>query len=104
MFHSREAPGMAPYLEPGTHFEVGDVLYIIEVMKMFTKVRAPFPGTADECLMADRDGVVVRQGDLLFRVTPDERAVAIDADAARRNVIGNTRRLARACAESFAGL
>ena len=104
MFHSREAPGMAPYLEPATHFEVGDVLYIIEVMKMFTKARATFSGTVDECLMADRDGVVVRQGDLLFRVTPDERAEAIDADAARRNVIENTRRLARACAESFAGL
>ena len=104
MFHCREAPGMAPYLEPGTHFEVGDVLYIIEVMKMFTKVRATFSGTMDECVMADRDGVVVRQGDLLFRVTPDERAETIDADAARRDVIENTRRLARACAESFAGL
>ena len=104
MFHSREAPGMAPYLEPGTRFEVGDVLYIIEVMKMFTKVRATFSGTVDESVMADQDGVVVRQGDLLFRVTPDERAEAIDKHAARRDVIENTRRLARACAESFAGL
>ena len=104
MFHSREAPGMAPYLEPGTHFAVGDVLHLIEVMKMFTKARATFSGTVDECVMADRDGIVVRQGDLLFRVTPDERAEAIDADAARRNVIENTRRLARACAGSFAGL
>ena len=104
MFHSREAPGMAPYLEPGTHFEVGDVLYIIEVMKMFTKVRAIFSATVDECLMTDRDGGVVRQGDLLFRVTPDERAETIDTDAARRNVIENTRRLALACAGSFAGL
>ena len=104
MFHSREAPGMAPYLEPGTRFEVGDGLYIIEVMKMFTKMRATFSGTVDECVMADRDGVVVRQGDLLFRVTPDERVEAIDADAARRHVIENTRRLARACAGSFSGL
>ncbi len=104
MFHSREAPGMAPYLEPGTRFEVGDTLYIIEVMKMFTKVRATFSGTVDECALADRDGAVVRQGDLLFRVTPDERAEAIDEDAARRNAVENTRRLARACAGSFAGL
>ena len=104
MFHSREAPSMAPYLEPGTRFEVGDTLYIIEVMKMFTKVRATFSGTVDECALTDRDGVVVRQGDLLFRVTPDERAEAIDEDAARRNVVENTRRLARVCAQSFAGL
>ena len=101
MFHSREAPGMAPYLEPGTHFEVGDTLYIVEVMKMFTKVHATFSGTVDECVMADRDGVVVRQGDLLFKVTPDERSESIDADAARRGVIENTRRIAQACAESF---
>ena len=104
MFHSREAPGMAPYLEPGTHFEVGDTLYIIEVMKMFTKVGATFAGTVDECAMSDRDGSVVRQGDLLFRVTPDERPETVDADAARRKVVENTRRLARACAGSFAGL
>ena len=104
MFHSREAPGMAPYLAPGTRFEVGDTLYIIEVMKMFTKVRATFAGTVDACVMADRDGVVVRQGDLLFRVTPDERAETTDPQAARRHVVENTRRLARACSESFAGL
>lgn len=101
MFHSREAPGTAPYLEPGTHFEVGDTLYIVEVMKMFTKVRATFSGTVDECVMADRDGAVVRQGDLLFEVTPDERAESIDADAARRRMIENTRRIAQACAGSF---
>ena len=104
MFHSREAPGMAPYLTPGTRFEVGDTLYIIEVMKMFTKVRATFSGTVDACVMADRDGVVVRQGDLLFRVTPDVRAEEIDAEAARREAIEQTRRLAQACAGSFAGL
>ena len=103
MFHSREAPGMAPYLEPGTHFEAGDTLYIIEVMKMFTKVQATFAGTVDECAMTDRDGVVVRPGDLLFRVTPDERVETADPDAARRQVMENTRRLALACAGSFAG-
>ncbi|MDE0223661.1 MAG: biotin carboxylase [Gammaproteobacteria bacterium] len=103
MFHSREAPGMAPYLEPGTHFEAGDTLYIIEVMKMFTKVRATFAGTVDECAMTDRDGVVVRPGDLLFRVTPDERADSIDPDAVRSEVVENSRRLARMCADSFAG-
>ena len=101
MFHSREAPGMAPYLEPGTHFAVGDTLYIVEVMKMFTKVHATFSGTVDECVMADRDGVVVRQGDLLFKVTPDERAESIDAATAPRRVIENTRRIAQACAGSL---
>ena len=101
MFHSREAPDMAPYLAPGARFEVGDTLYIIEVMKMFTKVRATFSGIVEECVMADRDGLVVRQGDLLFRVTPDARAEATDPQAARRRVVENTRRLARACAESF---
>ena len=35
----------------GAHFEKGDPLYIIEVMKMFNKVYAPFAGTVTEVLV-----------------------------------------------------
>ena len=37
MFYPREAPGMDVYVKEGDHFEAGDVLYIVEVMKMFNK-------------------------------------------------------------------
>jgi biotin carboxyl carrier protein len=74
MFYSREAPTMQCYVAEGDHFEAGDVLYIVEVMKMFNKVTASFAGTIDKVLVAD-DGVIISKGQPLFKVTPDEHIV-----------------------------
>ena len=74
MFYSREAPTIEKYVSEGDHFEAGDVLYIVEVMKMFNKVTASFSGTIDKVLVAD-DGVIITKGQALFKVTPDEHAV-----------------------------
>jgi pyruvate/2-oxoglutarate dehydrogenase complex dihydrolipoamide acyltransferase (E2) component len=74
MFYSCEAPGMPPLVELGSHFEAGQPLYIIEVMKMFNKVNAPFSGTVDEILVED-DGSIISKGQVLFKITPDEKAV-----------------------------
>jgi acetyl/propionyl-CoA carboxylase alpha subunit len=71
MFYSREAPGHAKYLEVGTHFNKGDVIYIVEVMKMFNKVYAAFSGTVDAVLI-DADGTIIKKGQPLFKITPDE--------------------------------
>jgi biotin carboxyl carrier protein len=83
-YFSREAPGFPPYVTKGAHFEKGEPLYIIEVMKMFNKIYAPFSGTIDAILIPD-DGVVVRKGEPLFKVTPDERTVD-DEDHEERDV------------------
>ena len=64
---------LPPFVEVGAHFEKGQPLYIIEVMKMFNKVYAPFAGTRDRDPHA-RNGVVVRKGQPLFKVEPDEKA------------------------------
>lgn len=74
MFYSCEAPGMPPLVELGSHFEAGQPLYIIEVMKMFNKVNAPFSGTIDKVLVED-DGAIISKGQVLFKITPDEKAV-----------------------------
>jgi acetyl/propionyl-CoA carboxylase alpha subunit len=71
MFYPREAPGMEVFIEAGDHFQKGDPLYIIEVMKMFNKVYAPFAGTIDK-VMVDIDGVIISKGQTIFKVTPDE--------------------------------
>ena len=71
MFYPREAPGMDVFVKKGTHFNEGDPLYIVEVMKMFNKVYAPFSGTVDEVLV-DGDGVIIKKGQPLFKITPDE--------------------------------
>jgi biotin carboxyl carrier protein len=73
MAYMREAPALPPIVTEGGHFEVGQPLYIIEVMKMFNKVIAPFSGTIKKVLVTD--GVVVRKGQRLFEVEPDEPIV-----------------------------
>ena len=74
MFYSCEAPGLPSFVEQGSHFEAGQPLYIIEVMKMFNKVNAPFSGTVDKILVED-DGAIISKGQVLFKITPDEVAV-----------------------------
>ena len=72
MFYARETPEAKLYVEKGSHFKKGDTLYIIEVMKMFNKFSAEFSGTITDVLMEGQQGKVVKKGDPLFRVKPDE--------------------------------
>jgi len=74
MFYPREAPGMDTFVAEGSHFNEGDPLYIIEVMKMFNKVYAPFAGTIDKVLV-EQDGVIIKKGQPLFKITADEQVV-----------------------------
>ena len=89
MYYAQEAPGMPCFIEEGQHFEIGDPLYIVEVMKMFNKVYAPFAGTVDKILV-DTDGTIVSKGQPLFKVTPDERFVEQDPAEVRARIESNT--------------
>jgi biotin carboxyl carrier protein len=71
MFYSREAPDREPFVVEGAHFNEGDPLYIVEVMKMFNKVFAPFSGTINQVLV-DSDGLIIKKGQPLFKIIPDE--------------------------------
>ena len=89
MYYAQEAPGMPKFVEEGQHFEIGDPLYVVEVMKMFNKVYAPFAGTIDRILV-DTDGTIVAKGQPLFKVTPDEKFVEVDPIEAKARVETNT--------------
>jgi acetyl/propionyl-CoA carboxylase alpha subunit len=89
MYYGQEAPGMPRFLEKGAHFNKGDALYIIEVMKMFNKVLAPFSGTVDEVII-DTDGTIVQKGQTLFKVTPDEKVVVEDPALREARIRKNT--------------
>ncbi len=78
MYYAQEAPGMPMFVKEGEHFEKGQPLFILEVMKMFNKVPAPFSGTVDKILIEGGDGVIVQKGQPIFKVTPDEKFVEID--------------------------
>jgi biotin carboxyl carrier protein len=86
-FYAREAPQLPPLVDEGDHFEVGQPLFVIEVMKMFNKVLAPFSGTVVENLMREQDGRVVKKGQVIFRIEPDERVSSESPEsiAARRH-------------------
>uniref|UniRef100_A0A831XEN8 Biotin carboxylase n=1 Tax=Geobacter metallireducens TaxID=28232 RepID=A0A831XEN8_GEOME len=80
MYYGQEAPGMPPFVTEGMHFEKGQPLYIIEVMKMFNTVRATFSGTIDKIIMQGADGSIVQKGQPLFKVTPDEKFVEVNPE------------------------
>ena len=82
MFYPRETPASPRYVEEGSHFAEGDPLYIVEVMKMFNKVYAPFSGTIDKVLVED-DGVIISKGQPLFSITPDE-VIVVESPRERR--------------------
>jgi acetyl/propionyl-CoA carboxylase alpha subunit len=88
-YYPQEAPHLPPFVTKGVHFKQGDPLYIIEVMKMFNKVYAPFAGTIDDVLVKE-GGVVVRKGQPLFKVTPDETLVEEDPDVKEHRIRVNT--------------
>jgi acetyl/propionyl-CoA carboxylase alpha subunit len=78
MYYGQEAPGLPSFVTEGMHFEKGQPLFILEVMKMFNKVPAPFSGTIDKIVIEGGDGVIVQKGQTIFKVTPDEKFVEVD--------------------------
>ena len=79
MFYSRETPAHDVYVSEGDHFNAGDPLFIVEVMKMFNKVYAPFSGTIAQILV-DTDGSIISKGQAIFKIIPDEIAVEVSAE------------------------
>jgi acetyl-CoA carboxylase biotin carboxyl carrier protein len=65
-FYRAPAPGEAPFVTAGQQVAIGDVLCIIESMKMMNQIEAERAGRIVEVLVDD--GVPVETGALLFRV------------------------------------
>jgi acetyl/propionyl-CoA carboxylase alpha subunit len=85
MFYSREAPHLPELAHEGMHFNAGQPLFVIEVMKMFNKISVPFSGTITKLLLANGDGKIVKLGEAIFKIEPDEkRVVESAADVAAR--------------------
>ena len=93
VFYAREAPHLPLLTEPGMHFDEGQPLFIIEVMKMFNKVNAPFSGTVTRCLIEDTEGSVVTKGQKIFEIVPDEMIVEESDDEIRERQHGVTQAL-----------
>ena len=65
-FYRSPAPGEAPFVDVGDTVAVGDVLCIIESMKMMNKVESEFAGRIAEVLVDN--GKPIESGTGLFRI------------------------------------
>ncbi len=83
-FYAREAPHLPILIDEGQRFEAGQPLFVIEVMKMFNKVTAPFSGTVVKNLMKNVDGKIVKKGQVMFKVEPDELVSTDDGHQEQR--------------------
>ncbi|AGU53293.1 putative acetyl-CoA carboxylase, biotin carboxyl carrier protein [Variovorax paradoxus B4] len=63
--HLQSAPGEPPFVQPGQAVEAGQMLCVIEAMKMFNEVRADAAATVQAVLV--RSGQEVEAGEPLFR-------------------------------------
>ncbi|MFM8356508.1 MAG: acetyl-CoA carboxylase biotin carboxyl carrier protein [Gammaproteobacteria bacterium] len=68
-FYRAPKPGAPPFTELGAHVAEGDDLCLVEVMKLFTSVKAPCAGVVMAILATDGD--LVEHGQPLFRILPD---------------------------------
>jgi acetyl-CoA carboxylase biotin carboxyl carrier protein len=63
--HLQATPGEPPFVQPGQAVEAGQMLCVIEAMKMFNEVRADAAATVQAVLV--RSGQEVEAGQPLFR-------------------------------------
>ena len=71
-FYSRETPDAEEYVMEGQHVEKGDVIGLLEVMKMFNQIRAEFAGTIRKICVTPGSGIIVSRGQQLFEIEPDD--------------------------------
>jgi acetyl-CoA carboxylase biotin carboxyl carrier protein len=65
-FYRKPAPDAPNFVEIGTTVSVGQVVCIIEAMKVMNEIKAEKSGTI--CALVAEDGNPVQYGDVLFRI------------------------------------
>jgi acetyl-CoA carboxylase biotin carboxyl carrier protein len=65
-FYSSPAPGAAPFVSPGDHVEKGQVICIVEAMKLMNEIEADASGEIVKCLVSN--GQAIEFGQPLFSI------------------------------------
>ncbi len=69
LYH-RPGPDAVPFVKEGSRVRAQDTIALVEVMKTFTRIRAPISGVLERWLV--RDGANVYQGMPLVVIRPDD--------------------------------
>ena len=67
-FYAAPEPGAKPYVSPGQRVEKGQILCIIEAMKIMNEIESEYSGVIKEVLAQDTQPV--EYGQALFRIDP----------------------------------
>jgi acetyl-CoA carboxylase biotin carboxyl carrier protein len=68
VFYQAPAPGAEPFVEVGSQVEVGQVLCILEAMKLMNEITSDYAGTVRRIL--PDNGALVSLGEELFWIEP----------------------------------
>lgn len=68
-FYRAPEPGAKPYVSEGQRIEKGQILCIIEAMKIMNEIESEYAGVVRE--MAAEDAQPVEYGQVLFRIDPN---------------------------------
>lgn len=68
VYYSAAAPSSPPYVEVGDSVEFGQVVCLVEAMKVFNEVKAEVAGMVTAVVA--QPGQLVHKGDVLIRVQP----------------------------------
>lgn len=68
VFYRASSPDEAPYVEMGDRVETGDVLCVLEAMKLFNEIQSDYAGTVVRIVPGN--GELVSQGQELFWIEP----------------------------------
>jgi acetyl-CoA carboxylase biotin carboxyl carrier protein len=67
-FYGSPSPGASPFVAPGDHVEKGQVIGIIEAMKLMNEIESDVAGEVVKCLVSN--GQAIEFGQPLFSVRP----------------------------------
>ena len=65
-YYESPSPGSPPFIKPGDHVEVGQVLCIVEAMKLMNEIEADVAGEIVKCLV--KNGQPIEYGQDLFAI------------------------------------
>ena len=67
-FYSSPSPGASPFVSPGDHVEKGQVICIVEAMKLMNEIEADAAGEVVRCMVTN--GQPIEFGQPLFAIRP----------------------------------